>query len=606
MRRPLVIFVTLLVAAGIIVIGATIRSHLQSRALPTREVDTFLDAWSRGAPPDMATLLDAVPPDLDPVATGLVKAVPRSSAVYTRTALTGSSDNAIATYHARVTLAGLGLVEWNNTLAVVHGHDGWRIRWSPSSMYPGLQPGQHLTAKQVWPARAAIVDAHGTVLASGGGGGVQVGLEPDHITSPADIEMIKTRMKALLGVEPATIDATLQAPGVRLSDFLPVKTIPRDSQYQRIRDALAPIPGIFFREVNPTVAVDQALESSIVPELQRTFQKQLAGLPRTDVVIVDAQGTPARVVKRFPGRAAQPVQLTIDLATQRAAEEALANETNNAALVALDTTTGAIRAVVSKPDGGFNRALAGTYPPGSTFKVVTSAALIGAGDNGSTPAPCPPTTTVDGRSFKNFEGEASTSLDLATAFAKSCNNAFIGLATKLPQGALDLAATSFGFNTKWSLGVDAKGGSYPKPVDQAELAASAIGQARVLASPVQMASVAATVAAGRWHAPTLVSQPAPPAGPTVAPLSPVVTSTLQSFMASVPLAGGTAAGAGLPPGTFGKTGTAEFGNGNPPPTHAWFIGYRNNLAFAVIVENGGVGGEVAAPLAAKFLNALPH
>ena len=77
-------------------------------------------------------------------------------------------------------------------------------------------------------------------------------------------------------------------------------------------------------------------------------------------------------------------------------------------------------------------------------------------------------------------------------------------------------------------------------------------------------------------------------------------------MASVAQRGGTAAGAGLPAGTFGKTGTAEFGNGNPPPTHAWFIGYRNNLAFAIVVENGGVGGRVAAPLATRFLNALPH
>jgi cell division protein FtsI/penicillin-binding protein 2 len=68
---------------------------------------------------------------------------------------------------------------------------------------------------------------------------------------------------------------------------------------------------------------------------------------------------------------------------------------------------------------------------------------------------------------------------------------------------------------------------------------------------------------------------------------------------------GTAASAHLPPGTAGKTGTAEFGSGNPPPTHAWFVGYRGNTAFAVIVEGGGVGGRVAAPLAARFLDALP-
>ena len=89
-------------------------------------------------------------------------------------------------------------------------------------------------------------------------------------------------------------------------------------------------------------------------------------------------------------------------------------------------------------------------------------------------------------------------------------------------------------------------------------------------------------------------------------LAPVIRSTLQSFMASVVRTGGTAAGKGLPADSFGKTGTAEFGNDNPPHTHAWFIGFRGNLAYAVIVEDGGVGGRVAAPLAAKFVNSAPQ
>jgi cell division protein FtsI/penicillin-binding protein 2 len=76
------------------------------------------------------------------------------------------------------------------------------------------------------------------------------------------------------------------------------------------------------------------------------------------------------------------------------------------------------------------------------------------------------------------------------------------------------------------------------------------------------------------------------------------------MMAAV-VTSGTAAGAGLPSGTFGKTGTAEFGTANPPQTHAWFIGYRGDLAFAVIVVGGGVGGDVAAPVAARFLAATP-
>jgi len=630
MKRGLVLFAALLAVAGAIVGIATVKSRADKVTLPTREVDTFLHAWERGAPADMATLLDRPPADLDKVATSLVQAVPRSTATYTSTGVTGTGDEAMATYHARVMLAGLGPIDWNGTLALVRTDAGWRIRWNPESMFPRLGAGQHLTVKRVWPARASIVDANETVLA-GNAALVEVGLEPDHIHTPADLQAIKMNMKAVLDVDPSTIDAVLHAPGVRPYYFLPVTKIPRDSQYQHIHDTLIPINGIIFRETHGVASVDAALESALLGTvgpitaeqlhrlgspytaadqvglsgLQRTYERRLAGSPRSDVVVVDRNGATVRLVKRFAGKPAQPVKTTIDLATQRAAEAALSAVPNNgnAALVALDTATGAIRAVVSKPDGGFNRALEGTYPPGSTFKIVTSAALLGAGDNGATPAPCPPTLTVDGRTFKNFEGEASGSLDLGEAFAISCNNAFIGLATKLPAGALDKAAASFGFNTKSSLGVNAAGGSYPKPKDQADLAASAIGQGRVLASPAQMASVAAAVASGRWHAPNLIVQPPGRVAPAVAPLSPVVVSTLQSFMASVVRTGGTAAGAGLPPGTFGKTGTAEIDSGQP---HAWFVGYRGNLAFAVIVERGGVGGRVAAPLVAAFLNALPR
>jgi len=97
----------------------------------------------------------------------------------------------------------------------------------------------------------------------------------------------------------------------------------------------------------------------------------------------------------------------------------------------------------------------------------------------------------------------------------------------------------------------------------------------------------------------------PPLTTTTRSLDPAVVSTLRAFMRQVvddPR--GTAHGAGLPGLVSGKTGTAEFGRDVPPKTHAWFIGYRGDLAFAVLVEGGGVGGRVAAPVAAKFLNTL--
>ena len=629
MKRALVFFLALVVIAGVIVGVALSKAHTDKLVLPSREVDTFLHAWARNDPADMATLLDAPPKDFAVQVGSLVQAVPGSSATYTRTGLSGTDTDATATYHAQVSLKGLGPVEWDGTIALVHPDAGWRIRWNANLLFPGLGSGRHVAVTRGWPKRAPILAADGSVLA-GDQSVVQIGLRPDHMKTAADLVAVKFGMQAQLGVASADIDKALAQPWVRPDLFVPIKSVPNDAKYQDIRKVLYPIPGIIFQAGSGVTAVDQMLESEILGRvgeitadrlkelgapykagdtvglsgMQNVYETRLAGTPRTDVVIVDAKGKTVRAIKHFPGKAAQPVRLTIDRAVQTAAENALAGVTKNAALVAVDTTTGAIRAVVSKPNGGFNRALAGTYPPGSTFKVITSTALLNAGNTGATPAPCPGSITVDGRSFQNFEGEASLSLDLATAFAKSCNNAFIGLADKLPDDALTKAAASFGFNAHWSLGIEASGGSFPKPTDRAELAASAIGQARVLASPVQMASVAATVANGRWHAPTLVSSPAPKAGPVVAPLNAGVDATLKSFMASVIRSGGTAAGAHLPADSYGKTGTAEFGNGSPPPTHAWYIGFRGNLAFAVIVEDGGVGGQVAAPLAAGFLNNL--
>jgi cell division protein FtsI/penicillin-binding protein 2 len=122
-----------------------------------------------------------------------------------------------------------------------------------------------------------------------------------------------------------------------------------------------------------------------------------------------------------------------------------------------------------------------------------------------------------------------------------------------------------------------------------------------------MATVAAAVDAGQWRSPQLFIIPTPtaPAGGEPAPLDPAVVADLRVLMRSVVTSGtGTAANV---PGTIvsGKTGTAEFGSATPPQTHAWFIGFRGGLAFAVIVEGGGVGGRVAAPLAAKFAAAAP-
>lgn len=603
--------------------------------LPTAQIDAFLLAWSNGNTNAMRPYFQPAPVGLPAAATSLVRSAAGIHATYTRTTLVRNhvGGGATATYHARVILTGFGVVAWNGVLPLVStkladGTIRWHITWKPDDLYPGLLPSQHLALRLTWPTRAAITASDGSLL-GGPQGIVEIGLEPDRIAKT--LRHIKQLLRDLTGTSPASIDAALAGPGVRPNYFVPVATVPDDDRYRSVlRPQLAPISGVFFHHSQEVLASSNLLGTQLIGTvgeitaeqlrklgppyrvgdkvglsgLQAAFEQRLAGRPSASVGIESGLRL-VRTVKQFAGAVPQPVTLTIDPKIQNAAESALAGLTLPAALVAIDAPTGQIRAVVSKPDNGFERALDGAYPPGSTFKVITSTALLMAGNSGSTPAPCPATITVDGRQFKNFEGEASGALDLARAFQISCNNAFIGLADKLPDTALQKAAAAFGFAANWSLPVPSYGGTFPKPSDRAELAASAIGQGRVLASPLQMASVAAAVASGQWREPVLTTTPKVDVTAAAPALDPNAVGTLRAFMASVEQPGGTAAGAGLPAGVFGKTGTAEFGPKNPPDTHAWFIGYRGNLAFAVIVEGGGVGGRVAAPLAAKFLNALP-
>src|SRR5690606_9889489 len=138
------------------------------------------------------------------------------------------------------------------------------------------------------------------------------------------------------------------------------------------------------------------------------------------------------------------------------------------------------------------------------------------------------------------------------------------------------------------LGTSAAASQFPEPEGMVDQAAAAIGQGRVLATPMQMASVAATVAAGGYRAPHLVEGDS-----ELEPMDPGHAATLQELMRLV-VAQGTGTRARLPGAPVaGKTGTAEFGTESPPRTHAWFIGFRGDLAVAVVVEDGGFGGSVA-------------
>ncbi|MEU8245690.1 penicillin-binding transpeptidase domain-containing protein [Nonomuraea sp. NPDC048916] len=329
--------------------------------------------------------------------------------------------------------------------------------------------------------------------------------------------------------------------------------------------------------------------------LQETFEKRLAGTPTTEI---QAGG---KTLTTIDGTGGEPVRTTLDAATQAAAVAAVKDVDKPTSLVAIRPSTGEILSVVNNR-GGFNRALDGRYAPGSTFKAVTAIGLLAGGLSPKDTVTCPQYATVGGLKIRNSEKAHFGSLSFLDSFAHSCNTTFAPLAEqRLGAAKLLEAAELVGFNQPLNIGVPATKASFPRAQSDAELAAEAFGQARITASPLSMASVAAALADGTWRPPTLVPDLKQKA--TERPLPDGVKSELHAMMAAV-VTKGTAKSAGLPAGTRGKTGTAEYGTGDKLESHAWFMGFKGDVAFAVVVEGGGGGGKVAAPIAAAFLRGL--
>jgi Penicillin binding protein transpeptidase domain/NTF2-like N-terminal transpeptidase domain/Penicillin-binding Protein dimerisation domain len=537
--------------------AALVLPGLRAKAEPV--ASAYLAAWARADYPGMIGMVNLPPDDFADQHEHV-----RGDLKVTRTRFqlgqvrTQGGSRATAPFTAILTLRGIGNWSYESQLHLSKpgrfGRD-WRIDWSPATIHPDLQEGLRFKQTREWPERGSILAADGSVLAGpqGAAGGpasltAMVGSVREKATA-ADLRQLK-----------------LGAP------------------YQ----------------VGDPVGRDG---------LEQAFERRLAGSPTAEVQIVDEDGNQVKVLRRFGGKPGTSIRTTIETRPQLAAESALGDAGGHlASLVALQPSTGEIRAMVNLPTTGFQRATLGRYPPGSTFKVITTAALLQKGLQPNESVTCPKDIKVGGLTIGNFEQEQLGTIPFNVAFAKSCNTAFVQLATgRLTGSELAQAASRFGFGVAISPGIPAVTSRAPAAQSSAELAMSAFGQAKVSASPLEMASVAATVDAGVWRAPRLLDEETlrtlDARQPSPRPLDPAVADTLRNLMRQV-VTSGTAAAAGLPDGVAGKTGTAEFGSGDKPPTHAWFIGFRGDLAVAVVVEGGGVGGEVAAPVAARFFRTV--
>ncbi len=336
---------------------------------------------------------------------------------------------------------------------------------------------------------------------------------------------------------------------------------------------------------------------------------------------------------------------TLDSRAQRVATQALGGR--RGAVVALDARTGAVKAMASTPGydpSGLdsaaalrrlntdeqarplvNRATFDTFPPGSTFKVVTAAAALDSGryEVGSQ-VDAPAQKVVSGVPLSNFGQRDFGTIDLTTALTNSVNTVWAEVGVTVGRTRMQDYMERFGFYDKPELdypesqilasGVRKRSGLRPVTSGSVDLGRVAIGQGDLQVTPLQMATVAATVANGGVRMkPYLTQRVVDPDGRTVERADPAraervisreSAQELTTMMKSVVREGTGTAAALTGVEIAGKTGTAEINTSglNDP----WFIGFSDRVAVAVVLDRiqGGQGGEVAAPVAKVVLQAL--
>ncbi|MCX6398866.1 MAG: penicillin-binding transpeptidase domain-containing protein [Propionibacteriales bacterium] len=503
--------------------------------------------------------------------------------------------------------------------------DEWAVVWAPSIVESSLQPGEVLDAVTEPTDRGDILGAGDEVLVTERPV-VRIGIDRTRVKAAR----APASAKAL--AELVDIDSTPFVKAVRNAGdraFVEAITyregeipaavqsgLPTIDGAHQVSDEVALAPTRTFAapilgRVGPVTA--EMVEKS--PETYRTgdtaglsglqgrYDDQLRGVPGRIVHAVPEDGdAKKRTLYEREAEAGRPLALTLDASLQTAAEDVLSKVSGISALVAIRPSDGAIVAAASAEQ---NYATYGQFAPGSTFKIVTALALLRAGLTPESPVECTPTTTVDGKSFKNYSDYPSGAIGtipLRRAIANSCNTALINARAKVDDGDLAAAAASLGLGIDHDLGFPAFFGEVPDPASETEGAADLIGQGKVLASPMAMATVIASVQAGKTVVPRLLDQVDVSVPKQATPLTAEEAAALKSMLRGV-VTEGSGRGLADVPGApvIAKTGTAEYADGDAIRTHAWMVAAHGDLAVAVFVRDGVSGSQTAGPLIEDFL-----
>ncbi len=524
--------------------------------------------------------------------------------------------------------------EYDTSVRLAQGGEDpqeWRVEWSPEAFAPGLAEGETVGLRTLTPQRGDITGDGGEVLVTERPvlrygldktkvEGTQVARSARRIARVLDVDVAAYAERA----EAMGAEAFVEAVVLREDDALEVLPAFREVPGAlAVRDTLPLAPTREFAaallgRVGPATAevVEESGGSIVAGDevglsgLQARYDEQLRGSPGTAVVARGADDV-LRTLFEVPATDGADLVTTLSADLQQRAEAALATlgaGAPAAALVAIRPSDGAVLATANgEGAAGADLAATGQYAPGSTFKVVSSLALLRSGLAVDDVVSCPATTVVDGRSFKNYDDYPSTALGdipFVQAIAQSCNTALIANADRLGAGDLSAAAAALGLGVDHDLGFGVYFGQVPPAETETGAAADLIGQGTVLASPFAMATVAASVAAGRTVLPVLLPEHEVQQVAPEVPLTGQEAGTLRGLMRAVVTTGSGRFLLDVPGEIGAKTGTAEYGEPDASgdlPTHAWMIATRGDLAVAVFVETGVSGSQTAGPVLEAFL-----
>ena len=616
------------VIAAVLVIGfgaVGFAGGLWSTPSAEPTVQAFLLAWQQqqyqaaaalttGRPAVVATALKDAYLQLDAAAFGLAMGP-----------ISQHGDTARAAFRASVDLGQDGAPwKYDGDLGLRQTASGWKIVWSPSVINPGLRNGLRLAVVSSTPRRALLEDASGAPLQMPSTAYV-AGVRLDRLTRP---EVTAARLGRVTKLDPSQLLGwILAAPKSSFQELVEF----RPGQYSRLAGRLARVPGLIIRQeqlrlftsIAPAVVGSVGTETSSVLRdqgiayrpgatvgltgLQKARQRDLAGTTTIKVVTETASGHQVAVLASWPGQISRPVRTTIDSTLQLAADNALNGLPQSAAVVAVQSSTGRILTVAKHTAPGTPGIdpLAGSYPPGPAFTIVSTEALLASGLRVSTQVPCHRVNDVGGQIFTNVPPVLDSGPQPAfeTDFAHACGTAFSGLSWRLNGRDLMAAASGFGLGAAWQLPLPGFSGSMRTPSGVAAVAAGTIGEGSVQVSPLAMALVAGQVDSGTAHLPSLlVGAKDPKQGDP--PFAAANLATLRALMRATVHDGAARQAdlAGRP--VSGQVGTVAVRTGKHPVWASWFVGYRGDVAIAVL-EFSHSSATSAAPLAAQILTAAP-